>query len=142
MFFHKSLIDKIGLPSEDYFIFLDDYEFSHRVKLVDGKLYLLPNCLIKDIDQISYSNYSRFTNLVRFEKRERVYYAARNHFVFEKKYRCKNLLLFYLNVFAFIKIVFFFSLINFNFATFQVIILAILDGVNEKLGENKKFPLK
>ena len=142
MFFHKSLIDKIGLPNEDYFIFLDDYEFSHRINSFGGKIYLLPNCLITDIDYKSYSNYSRFTNLIRFEKPERVYYAARNHFVFERKYRCNNVLIFYLNVIAFIKIGFFFSLFNLNFSNFKTILIAIFDGIKGNLGENKDFACK
>lgn len=141
MFFHKSLIDKIGLPNQDYFIFLDDYEFSHRIKSIGGKIFLLPNCLITDIDHYSYSNYSRFTTLVRFENAERVYYAARNHFVFARKYRCKNLFVFYLNVFVFIKIVFLFSLLNLNFSNFKTILKAIFDGIKEKLGKHKDFAL-
>lgn len=141
MFFHKSLIDKIGLPNEDYFIFLDDYEFSHRIKSCGGKIFLLLNCLIKDIDCKSYSNYSRFTNLIRFEKPERVYYAARNHFVYGRKFRCNSVLFFYMNVIVFIKIVFFFSLFNLNFSNFKRILIAIFDGINGNLGENKDFAL-
>lgn len=141
MFFHKNLIHKIGLPNTDYHIFLDDYEYSVRLAKAGGNIFLLPQCIITDIDEPTSEKYSRFTNLVKFENPSRVYFAARNHFVFERKYRCINPIIFYINVLSFIKIVSWFSIFNFNFTNFRTIVTAVYDGIKNNLGENKNFPL-
>ena len=88
MFFHKSLINRIGLPLRDYFIYCDDFEWSHRIIQKGGKIYLVKASRVKDIE----SNGSGSDN--------KEYYQARNFIRFQKKL-AKNKFIFYLNAFCY-----------------------------------------
>ena len=50
MFFHKDLIDIIGLPDENYFVYADDFDFSYRITRNGGKIILVSEARIEDID--------------------------------------------------------------------------------------------
>ncbi|WP_204327509.1 hypothetical protein, partial [Stenotrophomonas maltophilia] len=47
----RCLLDKIGLPLEDMFLYIDDIEFSYRITSGGGNIFIVPDSKILDIDQ-------------------------------------------------------------------------------------------
>lgn len=78
MFFHKSLLDKIGYPNEDLFLYCDDYEWSNRIIEVGGKIILIPTSIVVDVENEPQRK--------RSEDDYRVYYGTRNHVLFQRKF--------------------------------------------------------
>ena len=71
MFFHKSLLDLIGYPNDDYFVYCDDTEFSYRITKSGGSIFLIQDCKINDIDTTNDSalrQYYSLRNLTHFKK--------------------------------------------------------------------------
>ena len=50
LFFHKTIVDEIGYPNEDYFLYSDDHDWSYRITMANKKIYLVSNSVIEDID--------------------------------------------------------------------------------------------
>jgi len=50
MFFHKNLIDTIGFPNEDFYLYADDHDWSYRITKNEGDIYLVLDSLVDDID--------------------------------------------------------------------------------------------
>ena len=42
----REVIDKIGLPNKDFFIFYDDTDFSYRTSLISKTIKLIPNAVL------------------------------------------------------------------------------------------------
>ena len=52
LFFHKKLIDIIGYPMEDLFLYQDDFEYTYRITKNGGKIYLILNSTVKDLEKV------------------------------------------------------------------------------------------
>lgn len=84
----KSTINKIGLPREDYFIYWDDVEYSHRIRQNGGNIYLVSKSVIfhKDWSQRDTKKHD-FIGLT-FDYPDvpnwRMYYLVRNSFHYQK----------------------------------------------------------
>lgn len=138
MFFHKKLIDKIGYPKEEYFVYADDHEWSYRITKNGGKIILLLDSLVEDIDtswNIKSSTQIPFINYLFYGTDFRVYYAIRNRTYFEINSLVNNRLIYFINKFLFVNI-----LISINFFSrkskdrMKIIKSAVTDSKNKKLG--------
>ena len=76
-FFKKELIERIGIPNSDYFIFFDDSDFAQRCLKETNILYVVNARLEKQI--IPNSNSSSKFNW-------RSYYICRNEIIFDRLY--------------------------------------------------------
>jgi GT2 family glycosyltransferase len=47
LFFHKSLLDRIGYPNEDFFLYHDDSEFTYRITALGGSIYLIADSIVE-----------------------------------------------------------------------------------------------
>lgn len=79
----REVIEKVGLPDSDYFIFYDDTDYSMRAKMSGYKIILCPNAIIER--QVVGNNQST----TRFSFSWRDYYLVRNSIYFYKKYKFK-----------------------------------------------------
>jgi len=103
MFFHKMLLDKIGYPNRDLYLYSDDWEFSYRITHKGGKIILLLNSVIEDIEKSWHlgDNKGLFrVNLLGDLDEFRLYYYIRNRVHFEKKYLVTNPLIYLFNKFT------------------------------------------
>jgi GT2 family glycosyltransferase len=74
MFFHKSMLERIGYPDERFFVYCDDYEWSYRITQSGGSIFLIEPSKVKDIDiSDKEENYGK------------MYYSIRNLTYFKKK---------------------------------------------------------
>lgn len=87
LFFHKNIIDTIGLPNKDFFVYADDHEWSYRITKSSGKIYLVLKSIVSDID-ISWIFKNKVTSPFYSYLNEgndfRVFYAIRNRVYFEQ----------------------------------------------------------
>lgn len=83
----KSVIDEIGIPDTDYFIFYDDTDYAHRLCSVTKIRYIVDAKLKKMIVPVKESSW-----------KWKSYYNLRNSVYFEKKYG-KNIFVQYLRPF-------------------------------------------
>lgn len=139
LFFHKSLLDIIGYPNEDLFVYSDDIEYSNRIVRKGGKIIVLFNSRIDDVDEKWHSPEDKITclklPLMNESNKHRFYYQIRNRIYFEK-YRTKSSSLLYsFNKFVYFVILKVVLLTNKNISYSEIIKLAIKDGLKGNLGK-------
>ncbi len=101
LFFHKSLLDEIGYPNEIFFTYADDHEFTYRIVLRGGKIFLVPDSIVVDIDKSWNQDVLGLRNLIpsllRGNNNYRVYLTVRNRIFFERMYFRKNKIFLFFN---------------------------------------------
>jgi len=50
LFIHKNILNKIGYPNEDFYLYADDHEWSYRITKNGGKIYLILDSKIDDLE--------------------------------------------------------------------------------------------
>lgn len=89
LFFHKTLIKKIGFPNPNFFIYYDDLDFTYRITKIGGAIFLCSELKIEDLDWPEWRTQN--FNSTHYSFRENanelaIYYRARNRIFFEKKF--------------------------------------------------------
>lgn len=99
-FAHRDMISLIGYPNRDFYLYVDDEDFTYRVTQTGGSIYMVPSARVKDIDitdgRVAYQaqkGSSPLLDLWSF----RMYYRVRNSVYFHNKVSLSNPLLFALN---------------------------------------------
>lgn len=143
LFFHKSILDVIGYPDEDYIIYADDCEFSYRITSKGGKIYALLDAKIDDLDDRSDMNtYGSIYNLyANHYNHVRAYYTLRNAIHFHLNYHCTNKISFITNLAIYYMICLSFLLLKHNFARVPIFIDSLIDGLSGNLGESVTYSL-
>lgn len=86
----KELVEKIGYPEKDYFIYADDTEYCYRVKEAGGKIIVNTKSFIYHPNKIV-KTWKKFgLNVTEyFYSKMRIYYCTRNHILMRKKHNDK-----------------------------------------------------
>jgi GT2 family glycosyltransferase len=134
MFFHKTIIDEIGYPNEDYFLYSDDHDWSYRITKANKKIYLVLKSVIEDIDTSWGLIDKKSTTFTKIKNAPslRVYYNVRNRMLFEKNYLVSNNFSYMMNKFTFTLILFCFCFRSKNFKVFKK---AVNDADNNNLAK-------
>ncbi|QCT93940.1 glycosyltransferase [Caminibacter mediatlanticus TB-2] len=133
MFFHKKLIGSIGYPKEEFFVYADDHEWSYRVTKKNGKIILVLDSVLEDIEKsegFRYGNKLNYFQLLLNISKMRSYYSIRNRVFFEKCLLVQNDKIWSLNRFIFLKILAFYVRDKDNKKNYENILKAIEDGEN------------
>lgn len=138
LFFHKKLIDVIGYPMEEFFLYQDDFEYTYRITKKGGKIYLILNSIVEDLEK----NWAK-EGITIFHKynrgpKMRVYYTVRNRVYFDLKYRVTNKSIYILHMILFKTLLFIFNGFRHN----KVFNRAVKDGMEGKLGKINLEKLK
>lgn len=143
LFFHKSLIEKIGYPNDDFFVYADDFEWTYRIIKSGGEILVCFNSRVEDIESSWYvkDHASVFGILLENGNDILLYYNIRNRIFFEIKYLVDNKLLYYINEKVFLLLLNVFNIFKKNKLRIKLIKLAINDAKLGKLGmvESLKF---
>lgn len=139
LFFHKSVIKDIGLPNEKLFIYSDDHEFTYRLTKQGGKIFIITEIYIKDIEKSWHEKNNKMLlsileNLRDKENSFRVYYFFRNRIYFEKLNLVDNNFIYYINILIFLFVLFCVAFYKGEISSLFTIIKAIKDGI--KMAKN------
>ncbi|MCL6559004.1 MAG: glycosyltransferase, partial [Firmicutes bacterium] len=82
--FHRSWVERVGVPDERFFLYGDDHEYTWRFTRQGGRIYLCANCRVEDIDvswhyQVHYAHPFLSPRANAF----RLFYSTRNRAYFE-----------------------------------------------------------
>lgn len=144
LFFHKSLIDTIGLPNESYYLYVDDTDYTYNIVLKGGKIFLATNSIINDIEESWNTSINSFaiTTIATINRYNQLFYSIRNKIYFEKKYRITNWCIYCLNGLIYTLLVFILALAQGKFKNIKVFTEALYDGFRGKMGINPKYTLQ
>lgn len=143
LFFHKSVIARLGLPNETFFLYNDDSEFTYRFTSRGGKLYLIPASVIYDLDaswHVVNEGETFVSHFLLADADWRVYYAVRN-----QCYVCRHLWARSFLVYSLNRAVFFAFLCGYAFKyrkwkRFRLIVCAAREGELGQLGRRAEYP--
>ncbi len=141
MFFHKNLLNSIGYPKEEYYVYADDHDWSYQITKKGGEIHLVLDSIIEDIDTSWYQSKKNepLYKIIPTQNPFRIYYTVRNRVYFEKKYLVGNYFIYQLNRIVFQSVLLLFSLKNLS--TYKVFCNAVKDGLNQDMGENDNIRL-
>ena len=136
MFFHRSLLNIIGLPDKDFFIYSDDHDWSYRITKQGYKIGLVLESVVKDVDKTWHvketSNKQNVFRVLKNAPPFRLYYNVRNRVVFEKRHLVTHSWIYRINrsLFTFV-----FYLFAGKDKSFIVFMRALKDAKNNNLGK-------
>lgn len=133
MFFHKDLIEKIGLPREDYYLYADDHEFSYRITKKGGRITLILESVLDDLEKSFHLKNQKGifnTRYFKTDNEKSIFYSVRNNIAFEQNF-VSNKLLYGTNKVTYIALLGIVMFIkNRHLWKFKVILRAIKDSKN------------
>ena len=141
MFFHRSLIEKMGVFDESFVLYFDDTEFSCRVREKGGNVYCALDSRITDLEDSWNTNVFAPYLFSTSNAYQKIYYNIRNRVHVEKKYLVTFPPLYILNMMIYMLIVYGISVFHGNFRNMRTFTSAVTDGLAGRMGYNEKYPL-
>lgn len=142
LFFHKSLLDQVSLPDDEYFVYADDLDFTHRITMQGGKILLICDAVINGLDcsiPLKSRTGKLYHSTLDYEQPFRTYYCARNVEHLTRKYFVTNRPLYFLNLGLFVIVIGNIALIRGKLIQFKLILSGIMDSWNGRFGKSPKF---
>lgn len=143
LFFHKSVIAKLGLPNETFFLYNDDSEFTYRFTSGGGKLFLVPSSVIRDLDlswHVVHEGETFVSHFLLADADWRVYYAVRNQSYVSRHLWARNSAVYRLNRAAFFTVLCFYAIKHRKWQRFCLIWRAAREGELGQLGRCAQYP--
>ncbi|WP_461450615.1 glycosyltransferase family 2 protein [Mucilaginibacter sp.] len=137
MFMHRELIADIGYPNEDMYLYVDDSEYTYRITQNGGKIWIIPQCRIVDIDKSQGIGYKKkpFHSALLDQWNFRIYYHIRNRMYFYSQVAVKSKLLFSINKALYLGYLKAVSLISSKQKEYKKLLGAVNDGLSGNLGK-------
>lgn len=132
LFICKKILDLIGYPNEEFYLYGDDHEWSYRITKNGGKIYLILDSKIDDLElswHIPQNKKQTSFSIISEANPFRVYYSVRNRVFFEVRNLVDNKLIYWINVGVYVLLIALVSRKN-----LKLIVRAIKDGYYGKLG--------
>jgi len=121
---------------------MDDLDFTHRLVQRGGKIVLLLNSKIVDIEESWNLKKFAFVSIAKENDCSRLYYAIRNKVYFEKSFLVDNFLIYFVNLVVYSSIVFTVSIINMKLKNIKTYCTAVKHGLNGKMGFNCDYGIE
>ena len=144
LFFHKDLIGRIGLPDESYYLYVDDFDFSLRIKNNGGEILLVTKSILHDLENSFYLPSKKkvlYHSAFDSAKDSSAYYAIRNTIYFSKTYLLSNKGMYLMNRTFFLIFITTLGFLRGKFHRLRVIKSAIRNGESGKLGFNPEYKI-
>ena len=142
LFMHRNVVDKIGLPNPDFFIDMDDLAYTLKFSLNGGNIFLVPESRLTDLDPLSNVTDINKPNIYRqlnLLSDKRCYYRTRNRIYLGKLFFPGNPITYFINKWLYLFLLFSFTVTLFTYKRFNLIIKAIRDGEQARLGKNNLY---
>ena len=136
LFFHKSILLRVGFPNDKFFVYSDDHEYTYRLTSSNGRIYLVPGSNVTDVDQSWTSVRKKFFNfplLLTTESDQKIYYSVRNHAYLDRKVWCDNLFRYFLNKYCYLFLLGILAIVKRDFNRFLLIVNAVNTGESLKV---------
>lgn len=145
MLFHRALIERIGLPRRDFFMYGDDTELTWRITAGGGRIVQVADALVEDLEgsfqQTSHVR-NRFIGALLSDSDFRTYYSVRNLAYFESRFRRRNRAMFTLNRRVYFAILRRFAKRLNRMERYRFIHASAEEGLSGRLGPDDRFPLQ
>jgi GT2 family glycosyltransferase len=137
LLFHRLMVDMIGLPNADFFLYVDDSEYTYRITQNKGAIWLVPSCRIVDVDKSQGIGYQQktFHSQLLDQWSFRTYYAVRNRMYFYSRVAIQNNLVFKINKALYLAYLQVISLFSSKTEQYKKLRSAVNDGLNGRLGK-------
>ena len=135
LFIHKKILTKIGYPDENFYLYVDDLEWSYRITKNGGKIYLIFDSKIDDIElswNVPKESKETAFSIISKANPFRVYYSIRNRVYFEIINLVNNRAIYWINIFTYLLLISMISTKN-----LKITIQAIKDGYKGNLGKRE-----
>ena len=89
LFFNRLMVDYIGLPDIKYFLYGDDYDYTYRLTKKGGKILLVKNSILYDLEKsfhLKKSNSLVNNRYLNTNSKLRIFYSVRNGIIFESNF--------------------------------------------------------
>ncbi|MDB4083295.1 hypothetical protein N9502_03410, partial [Vicingaceae bacterium] len=123
--------------------YMDDFEFSMRLKKTDGKIWLVPSATVEDIEQSVYLPKKKgllYHSAIDGNENQ-MYYSFRNMHYFGRNFLKDNNFSYFINKIAFWSIYGCLALLRGNPGKIRLLRRAVHDAENKKLGMNVNYQL-
>lgn len=142
--FHRSVVERFGLPLLEFYQYGDDTEYMWRITRAGGCILVVTAARIEDLEvswnpTVQLAN--RFRGLVAGSSAFRTYYSARNAAYFESRFRRSNPIMFWLNRLVYLSLVAFYARREGHPERYALIREAIADGEAGRLSINPCYRL-
>lgn len=142
LFFHKDIVEKVGLPDQSYFLYVDDFDFTYGITKAGGEIWVVTNSRIHDLESSFYLPGKKkllYHSAFDSPKDSSSYYALRNTIYFSKKYLRKNKPVYFLNKALFLCFITIIGVLRGKMHRLKIIMRAVKDGENGRLGFNRDY---
>lgn len=144
-FMNRQCLDAIGLPNEKLVLYLDDYEYSHRIVKLGGQIWLIPDAIAQDVEVSFHMDQGRkpvlYHSILDAKHDFRVYYSNRNTLYFyEHFYKVDNKLVYLINRFIFLTFITIAATLRGKQDRLRLLKKAIRDAKEESLGYSIELP--
>lgn len=142
--FHKDLCSKIGLPDEDYVLYMDDFDYTYRLKLKGGQIFMVSKSLITDMETSYYLPPKKsiyYHSLLEARSEAIAYYTCRNIIFFTRKHLLTNKFVYWINKIIFIIMISVLGGLRGKFLRLRTIYNALSDGELGKMGLRNEYTL-
>lgn len=133
-FFHRSIVNIIGLPRKDYYLYADDTEWTYRISKNGGVIYILPRSLIKDLLPSWNRNQTNALLALLYAPADRLYYVVRNIIVFTEENCVRNRFIYKFNK-VFFSLVIYIIMLAFDSNKAKMFRKALKDAKLKKMGK-------
>lgn len=141
MLFDQCWVSKVGFPDENYFVYLDDTDYSTRLKKAGANLLLVASSLVEDQETSWFINSNpKIPPIIDLNSdEERIYYTVRNKVYFETKFHVDSRFVYRLNILIYLTVSYIRCLIksrNLKATNkrLKLICEAISDGFSKQMG--------
>ncbi len=144
MLFHRSLVERLGLPLLDFGQYGDDTEFTWRITSNGGRIVQVADALVDDLEVAFQKNAplrNRFLGALLADSAFRTYYTFRNLAYFESRFRRRNRLLFAFNRHVYFGILRHYARRHGRMDQYTFIRESSDEGLNGPLRPSERFPL-
>lgn len=137
LLFHRSMVEVIGLPNADFFLYVDDSEYTYRITQNKGAIWLVPSCRVVDVDKSQGIGYQKklFHSKLLDQWSFRTYYTVRNWVYFYSGAVIQNNVLFKINKTLYLAQLRIVSLLSSKTEQYKKLRSAANDGLNGRLGK-------
>lgn len=144
LYFHRELIEEVGLPNAAMVLYADDTEFTYRITKSGGRIYLITEALIDDLESswaIKNKFKSTFAGWLHGQGEFRAYYGMRNQVFVDATCTKNNSFAFFLNLSVYFITLMIMALCQGRIRRYRILFGAMVDGLRKHLGPARQFPL-